>query len=125
MRISFALLLLVLFTGCGASTPFEPTVVKNPPMQNSPGPDFRTKPSAPPVPPTPAGIDWATCTPVVPDPQPPTCAWRDLVVCRHMAWGGARNDIVTLSDGHRVFIQDTGGFPGYRLVDYPSDWCAK
>jgi hypothetical protein len=59
----------------------------------------------------------------VSDPQPPSCAWRDLVVVRHIAWGGAKNDIVTLANLHRVFIMDTGTPPYYALTDYPAPWC--
>lgn len=56
------------------------------------------------------------------DPQPPSCAWRDLVVAKHIALGGSTNDIVTLANRHQVFIQDVSN--GYQLFDYPAPWCA-
>lgn len=55
------------------------------------------------------------------DPQPPSCAWRDQVIAKHLALGGSKDDIVTLANLHRVFIQDTGD--GYVLIDYPAPWC--
>lgn len=59
----------------------------------------------------------------VTDPQPPSCAWRDLVIAKHLALGGRTNDIVTLANLHKVFIQDTGN--GYLLIDYPGPWCVQ
>lgn len=59
------------------------------------------------------------------DPQPPSCAWRDLVVGRHIALGGAKNDIVTLANLHRVYIVDNGSPQGYALFDYPQAWCTR
>lgn len=55
--------------------------------------------------------------------EPPTCAWRNDVVKVHIDLGGSKNDIVTLANLHKVYIVDTGAAPGYRLTDYPSDWC--
>lgn len=57
------------------------------------------------------------------DPQPPSCAWRDLVIAKHIALGGAKNDIVTLANQHQVYIVDA--YNGYTLVDYPRDWCTR
>lgn len=57
------------------------------------------------------------------DPQPPSCAWRDRVIALHLSLGGQRDDIVTLANLHRVFIQDTDD--GYLLIDYPGSWCTR
>lgn len=58
-------------------------------------------------------------------PLPPSCEWRDQVIALHISLGGARSDVVTLANQHQVFIQDTGYGAGYRLVDYPKDWCIR
>lgn len=58
------------------------------------------------------------------DPQPPSCAWRDLVIKTHMDLGGSRNDIVTLANLHQVYLVETGTAPFYRASDYPGPWCA-
>lgn len=60
------------------------------------------------------------------DPEPPSCDWRDLVVRKHIELGGAKNDIVTLSNWHKVYIWDIGpGLYDYRLYDNPTDWCLR
>jgi hypothetical protein len=68
------------------------------------------------------------------DPLPPSCAWRNKVVEVHlklacgedlMPYCDYKNDIVTLANLHRVFIQDTGYPPFYKLDDNPGHWCAK
>lgn len=76
------------------------------------GPLYPTLPPAPPY-----------CIPASWNPQPPLCDWRDLMVCQAVAAGGPTNTIMLLSDGHRVFLQDTGTAPGYVMYDYPSAWC--
>ena len=57
--------------------------------------------------------------------QPPSCEWRDQQVAKHMAWGGTAPAVVTLSNGHRVYIVDTGDPPYYRVYDYPQPWCIQ
>jgi len=57
------------------------------------------------------------------EPQPPSCDWRNLVVARHINLGGPTNDIVILSNGHRVFIEDRSEPRRYRLEGYPKPWC--
>lgn len=56
------------------------------------------------------------------DPQPPTCAWRDMVVAKHIALGGNKNDIVTLANLHQVYLMDTWD-GSYVVFDYPRNWC--
>lgn len=57
------------------------------------------------------------------DPQPPLCTWRNMVVCKHIAWGGNKNDIVRLANNHLVYLRDTWD-GGYELFDYPRNWCS-
>lgn len=112
---------VVLCLGACSGSPLAPAAGDRPPAA-APAP-------APPAPVTltSAGTGQVTIVQLSStDPQPPTCAWRDLVVRKHIAWGGSKNDIVTLSNGHKVYIWDIG--PGqfdYELFDNPTDWCVK
>ena len=81
-----------------------------------------TVPTAPEVAPVAAAESIVT---IDPKPEPPSCAWRDAVVKQHMDWGGTAPAVVTLSNGHRVYIVDTGDYPYYRVYDYPQPWCVR